>query len=41
MEATKQKDAQDGARNKTKDDALQEESFARFWSGVFLKERDK
>lgn len=30
MEATKQNDAQDSVRNKTKDDALQEEGFARF-----------
>lgn len=30
METTKQNDAQDSVRNKTKDDALQEEGFARF-----------
>lgn len=34
------KDAENGARNKSKDDALQEEGFARFWSGVCLKERE-
>lgn len=39
MEATKQKDAQGGARNKTEDDAIMEEGVAR--SGVCLKERDK
>lgn len=41
MEATEQKDAQDHARNKTKDGAIQEEGFGRFWFGVCLKEREK
>lgn len=40
VEATKQKDAQDSARNKTKDDALQEEGFAKFWSGVCPRKRE-
>lgn len=42
MEASKQKkNAQGGARNKTKDDAPQEDGFAGVWSGVCLKEREK
>lgn len=41
MEVPKRKDVQDGARNKTTHDALQEEGYARFWPGVCLKEREK
>lgn len=40
MEASKQTDAQDSARNKSKDDTLEEEGFARFCSGVCLKKRE-
>lgn len=40
-EASQQKDAQKGTRNKLKDLAFQEEGFAMFWSGMCLKEREK